>query len=59
PALPSADHPLPDAVYRPTPHRDAQAVPRLDDRELTPEIGPVTAKAMRIFAERSGDDLDP
>ncbi|RDL04080.1 hypothetical protein DER30_5688 [Streptomyces sp. HB202] len=39
--------------------RDVQAVHRVDDRELTPGIGPVTAKAMRIFAERAGDDLDP
>ncbi len=39
--------------------RDVQAVHRVDGRELTPEIGPVTAKAMRIFAERAGDDLDP
>ncbi|MFE2415168.1 aminotransferase class IV [Kitasatospora sp. NPDC059408] len=38
--------------------RDVQAVTRVDDREL-PGIGPVTAKAMAVFAERSGDDLDP
>lgn len=39
--------------------RDVQAVQRVDDRELPGAPGPVTAKAMRIFAERSGDDLDP
>ncbi|WP_031078651.1 aminotransferase class IV [Streptomyces sp. NRRL WC-3742] len=38
--------------------RDVQAVTRVDDREL-PGTGPVTAKAMAVFAERSGDDLDP
>lgn len=38
--------------------RDVQAVTRVDDREL-PGPGPVTAKAMAVFAERSGDDLDP
>ncbi|MET9834888.1 aminodeoxychorismate lyase [Streptomyces sp. NPDC006385] len=39
--------------------RDVQAVHRVDERELPGAPGPVTAKAMRIFAERSGDDLDP
>ncbi|GGV68097.1 MULTISPECIES: aminotransferase class IV [Streptomyces] len=39
--------------------RDVQAVHRVDDRELPAAPGPVTAKAMRIFQERSGDDLDP
>ncbi|MFD9692835.1 aminotransferase class IV [Kitasatospora sp. NPDC059146] len=38
--------------------RDVQAVTRVDDRRL-PGTGPVTAKAMAVFAERSGDDLDP
>ncbi|MFF2022754.1 aminotransferase class IV [Streptomyces sp. NPDC058171] len=38
--------------------RDVQAVHGVDGREL-PAPGPVTAKAMRIFAERSADDLDP
>ncbi|MFD7550026.1 aminotransferase class IV [Streptomyces sp. NPDC059816] len=38
--------------------RDVQAVHRVDGREL-PAPGPVTAKAMRIFTERSADDLDP
>ncbi|MYR55357.1 4-amino-4-deoxychorismate lyase, partial [Streptomyces sp. SID625] len=39
--------------------RDVQAVHRVDGRELPGTAGPVTAKAMRIFDERSGDDLDP
>ncbi|MFD1660713.1 aminotransferase class IV [Streptomyces caeni] len=39
--------------------RDVQAVHRVDGRELPGAPGPVTAKAMRIFDERSGDDLDP
>ncbi|MGW0604637.1 aminotransferase class IV [Streptomyces sp. NPDC002640] len=39
--------------------RDVQAVHRVDDRELPGVEGPSTAKVMRIFAERSGDDLDP
>ncbi|MFG2880936.1 aminotransferase class IV [Streptomyces sp. NPDC048297] len=39
--------------------RDVQAVHRVDERELSAAPGPVTAKAMRIFDERSGADLDP
>ncbi|MGY3683894.1 aminotransferase class IV [Streptomyces sp. TE33382] len=39
--------------------RDVQAVHRADARELSAAPGPVTAKAMRIFDERAGDDLDP
>jgi len=39
--------------------RDVQAVHRVDGRELPGTPGPVTAKAMRIFAERSAADLDP
>ncbi|QNE78417.1 4-amino-4-deoxychorismate lyase [Streptomyces finlayi] len=39
--------------------RDIQAVHRVDDRELPGAPGPVTAKAMRVFDERAGDDLDP
>ncbi|MCQ0022000.1 aminodeoxychorismate lyase [Streptomyces somaliensis DSM 40738] len=33
--------------------RDVQAVHRVDDRELAPAPGPVTAEAMRVFAERA------
>jgi branched-chain amino acid aminotransferase len=39
--------------------RDVQAVHRVDARELPGAPGPVTAKAMRVFDERAGDDLDP
>ncbi|WP_331446223.1 aminodeoxychorismate lyase [Streptomyces xanthochromogenes] len=39
--------------------RDVQAVHRVDGRELAGAPGPVTAKAMRIFDERAGSDLDP
>ncbi|QIQ05717.1 aminotransferase class IV [Streptomyces liangshanensis] len=39
--------------------RDVQAVHRVDDRQLPTAPGPVTAKAMRVFDERSGADLDP
>lgn len=39
--------------------RDVQAVHRVDDRELPGAPGPVTAKAMRLFGERAGNDLDP
>ncbi|WP_404815851.1 aminotransferase class IV [Streptomyces thermolineatus] len=39
--------------------RDVQAVRLVDGRELPGAPGPVTAKAMRVFDERSGADLDP
>ncbi|MEV6160847.1 aminodeoxychorismate lyase [Streptomyces sp. NPDC052052] len=39
--------------------RDVQSVHRVDGRELSGEPGPVTTKAMRIFDERAGNDLDP
>ncbi|MFF3732211.1 aminotransferase class IV [Streptomyces sp. NPDC002476] len=39
--------------------RDVQAVHRVDGRELPGAPGPVTAKAMRIFDEQAGSDLDP
>ncbi|OQD54270.1 4-amino-4-deoxychorismate lyase [Streptomyces phaeoluteigriseus] len=48
-----------DEVFLTSTLRDVQAVHRVDDRELPGTAGPVTAKAMRIFAERAGDDLDP
>ncbi|MFJ4921675.1 aminotransferase class IV [Streptomyces sp. NPDC088725] len=48
-----------DEVFLTSSLRDVQAVHRVDDRELTAVPGPVTAKAMRIFEERSGADLDP
>lgn len=48
-----------DEVFLTSTLRDVQAVHRVDERTLPGAAGPVTAKAMRIFAERSGDDLDP
>ncbi|MDI3420251.1 aminotransferase class IV [Streptomyces luteolus] len=48
-----------DEVFLTSTLRDVQAVHRVDDRQLPGAPGPVTAKAMRIFDERSGADLDP
>ncbi|CAM5662272.1 aminotransferase class IV [Streptomyces canus] len=48
-----------DEVFLTSTLRDVQAVHRVDARELTGAPGPVTAKAMRIFEERAGHDLDP
>ncbi|MER6072519.1 aminodeoxychorismate lyase [Streptomyces sp. NPDC001817] len=48
-----------DEVFLTSTLRDIQAVHRVDDRELSDTPGPVTAKAMQIFDERSGQDLDP
>ncbi|OEJ97032.1 aminotransferase class IV [Streptomyces thermolilacinus] len=42
-----------DEIFLTSTLRDVQAVHRVDDRELTPAPGPVTAKAMRVFAERA------
>ncbi|MFD6861821.1 aminodeoxychorismate lyase [Streptomyces sp. SID7982] len=39
--------------------RDVQGVHRVDGRTLAAAPGPVTTKAMRIFAERSAADMDP
>ncbi|PJE95001.1 4-amino-4-deoxychorismate lyase [Streptomyces carminius] len=39
--------------------RDVQAVHRVDGRVLPGAPGPVTTKAMRVFAERSAADIDP
>ncbi|TDB95286.1 4-amino-4-deoxychorismate lyase [Nonomuraea longispora] len=39
--------------------RDVQPIRRVDDTELPVAPGPITAKAMRVFAERSAADLDP
>ncbi|MGW1075342.1 aminotransferase class IV [Streptomyces sp. NPDC002537] len=39
--------------------RDVQAVRAVDGRELPTAPGPVTAKAARIFEERSAADIDP
>ncbi|MDL5200457.1 aminodeoxychorismate lyase [Streptomyces sp. ALI-76-A] len=48
-----------DEIFLTSTLRDVQAVHRVDDRALPGAPGPVTAKAMRIFDERSGDDQDP
>jgi branched-chain amino acid aminotransferase len=47
-----------DEVFLASTTRDVQAVRRCDDRELAAP-GPVTREAMRTWAEREGDDLDP
>lgn len=39
--------------------RDVQAVHRVDDRDLSRAPGPVTAKAMGVFAERAAADCNP
>ncbi|MFG2192249.1 aminotransferase class IV [Streptomyces sp. NPDC048639] len=48
-----------DEVFVTSSLRDVQAAHRVDDRELPGAPGPVTAKAMRIFSERSAADFDP
>ncbi|MEU6589057.1 aminodeoxychorismate lyase [Streptomyces sp. NPDC046881] len=48
-----------DEIFLTSTLRDVQAVHQADDRELPGAPGPVTAEAMRIFDERSGQDLDP
>ncbi len=48
-----------DEVFLTSTLRDVQAVHRVDGRALADAPGPVTAKAMRIFDERSAADLDP
>ncbi|MFE4591495.1 aminotransferase class IV [Streptomyces laurentii] len=48
-----------DEIFLTSTLRDIQAVRRTDERELAGAPGPVTAKAMRIFAERAAHDRDP
>jgi branched-chain amino acid aminotransferase len=48
-----------DEVFLTSSLRDVQAVHLVDERQLPGVAGPVTAKAMRVFDERSADDLDP
>lgn len=48
-----------DEIFLTSTLRDVQAVHRVDGRELAGTPGPVTAKAMRLFDERSAGDLDP
>ncbi|RLL65835.1 aminodeoxychorismate lyase [Streptomyces sp. Z26] len=47
-----------DEVFLTSTLRDVQAVHRVDGRELPGAPGPVTAKAMRVFDERSAADSD-
>ncbi|GAA1462510.1 aminodeoxychorismate lyase [Nocardiopsis exhalans] len=39
--------------------RDVQPILNIDDQRVSAEAGPVTAKAMAVFAERSAADIDP
>ena len=39
--------------------RDVQPVTRVDARDLPAAPGPVTAKAMEVFAERAAADPNP
>lgn len=48
-----------DEIFLTSTLRDVQAVVRVDGRVLPAEPGPVTAKAMRVFAERAAADPDP
>ena len=48
-----------EEVFLTSSTRDVQAVRRVDGRELPEAPGPVTAKAMRVFQERSAADIDP
>jgi branched-chain amino acid aminotransferase len=48
-----------DEIFLTSSLRDVQAVHRVDDRELPGAPGPVAAKAVRIFEERSAADWDP
>jgi branched-chain amino acid aminotransferase len=48
-----------DEIFLTSSLRDVQAVHRADDRELPGAPGPVTGKAMRIFAERAAAEPNP
>lgn len=48
-----------DEVFLTSTLRDVQAVDQIDGRALPGAPGPVTAKAMQVFAERSASDIDP
>jgi branched-chain amino acid aminotransferase len=48
-----------DEIFLTSSLRDVQAVRRVDGRELAGAPGPVTAKAIRVFEERSAADFDP
>jgi branched-chain amino acid aminotransferase len=48
-----------DEVFLASTTRNIQPVHRVDDRALPETPGPLTRKAMEVFAVRSGDTLDP
>ncbi|MFF3565590.1 aminotransferase class IV [Streptomyces sp. NPDC002574] len=48
-----------DEIFLTSTLRDVQAVHRTDARELPGTPGPVTAKAMRVFAERAAENVNP
>ncbi|MER5872169.1 aminodeoxychorismate lyase [Streptomyces sp. NPDC002044] len=48
-----------DEVFLTSSLRDVQAVVRIDGRESAAAPGPVTAEAMRTFADRAAADPDP
>ncbi|GAA1256289.1 aminodeoxychorismate lyase [Sphaerisporangium rubeum] len=48
-----------DEAFLTSTTRDVQPIRLVDDTVLPAAPGPVTAKAMRVFAERSAADLDP
>lgn len=48
-----------DEIFLTSSLRDIQAVRRVDGRELPHTPGPVTAKAMRVFTERAGAEVNP
>lgn len=48
-----------DEIFLTSTLRDVQAVHRVDEHELPHAPGPVTAKAMRVFAERAAEQANP
>ena len=48
-----------DEVFLTSTLRDVQAVHRVDERDLPDAPGPVTGKAMRVFAERAARQANP
>ena len=48
-----------DEVFLTSTTRDVQPVATVDGRAVAAAPGPLTAKAMEVFAERSAADLDP
>ncbi|MEU4515392.1 aminotransferase class IV [Nonomuraea wenchangensis] len=48
-----------DEAFLTSTTRDVQPIKLVDDTELPIAPGPITSKAMRVFAERAASDLDP